>query len=67
MAKPVYFYRLFKKKVSRNTFAFWIRAVISEAYRTASEGDYTVVNAKVHRSIVKVSCSFLRRTLQSSR
>ena len=47
------------KKVSRSTIAFWLRVVIIEAYRVASDGDYTVVRLSHTRStiLIPLCCS----------
>ena len=52
------------KSVTRNTVSFWLRSVVSEVYKMASDRDHTAVKAKVH-DIRNIGTSrlFIRRTL----
>ena len=39
---------MWRRKLPKMPALFWLRAVISEVYRTASDGNCTVVRAKAH-------------------
>ena len=54
------------KKVSRSTIAFWLRVVIIEAYRVASDGDYTVVRLSHTRSTILTLLCCSGNTFQSA-
>ena len=46
-----------KKKYSKNTVAYWLRSMITEAYVTASDGLSLTVKVKAQNAVQEELCS----------